>query len=44
MSKHRETAADRLWKEKLDLCVSSREVVALIVIVAITAFFSFMAP
>ena len=31
MSKYRETAAERLWKEKLDLCVSPFEGIVLIV-------------
>jgi hypothetical protein len=31
MSKRPETAAERLWKEKLDLCVSRGEAVVLLV-------------
>ena len=31
MSKHRETAAERLWREKLDLCGSPGETVVLII-------------
>ena len=34
MSKQRETASDRLWKEKLDLCPSSHEAVVLFVFAA----------
>ena len=34
MSKQRETASERVWKEKLDLCLSSSEVTVLLVFVA----------
>ena len=34
MSKHRETASERVWKEKLDLCLSTSEVTVLFVFAA----------
>ena len=38
MSKHRETAAERIWKEKLDECGSFRETAAIFaVLVAVAA-------
>jgi len=35
MSKHHETAAERVWKEKLDLCLSSSEATVFLVFVAV---------
>jgi hypothetical protein len=40
MSKGQETAADRLWKEKLDDCATKNGAIVLIVIVAIGAVLS----
>jgi hypothetical protein len=40
MSKRPETAAERLWKEKLDLCVSKSE--AIVILVFATAVASVM--
>ena len=34
MSKRRETASERVWKEKLDLCLSTSEVTVLFVFAA----------
>jgi hypothetical protein len=33
MSKHRESAADRIWKEKLDSCASPQEAIVVLVLV-----------
>jgi hypothetical protein len=43
MQRHRETASDRLWKEKLDSNVSSGEVVALLAFIVVTALLSIVA-
>jgi len=37
MSKQQESAADRIWKEKLDIAVSLREAVVTIVLVCALA-------
>jgi hypothetical protein len=34
MSKQRETASERIWKEKLDLCLSSSEAAVLLLFAA----------
>ena len=43
MSKHRETAAERIWKEKLDLCGSLGETVVLLIFAGALASVMLMA-
>jgi hypothetical protein len=35
MRRHHESSADRLWKEKLDACVSSEEAIVVLFLVAV---------
>lgn len=35
MSKERETASERIWKEKLDLCLSSSQATVLLVFLGV---------
>jgi hypothetical protein len=35
MRKHFESAADRLWKEKLDACVSTQEAIVVLLLMAV---------
>lgn len=35
MSKRQESAAERIWREKLDMCMSAEQAIILLVVIAV---------